>query len=37
MEWTGVPGALGDPANIAESLGGCKVDAAMVDYVVVKG
>lgn len=35
MEWTGVPGALGEAANIAASLGGCKVDVG-VAMVVVK-
>lgn len=40
MEWTGVPGALGVPAKIAASRGGCKlVVAAIVGspgvYVVV--
>lgn len=30
MEWTGVPGALGDPANMGASRGGCNVFVAMV-------
>jgi len=37
IEWTGVPGALGDPANMAASLGGWRVeDCAAIEAVVVQ-
>lgn len=36
MEWTGVPGALGEVANMDANLGGCKM-ASEMPIILTKG